>query len=68
MPARDNRCAGGIPWIGSPWKKILPEKGSSRARMVRRSVVFPAPFAPTTLTISPCSTVMEMPCSTGAPP
>jgi hypothetical protein len=44
-----------------PQNSILPEDGSSKPVMVLRSVVFPAPLAPTKATISPSAMVKETP-------
>ena len=44
-----------------PSKRMLPEVGFFSPEIVRRVVVFPAPFAPIRVTISPSLTVREMP-------
>ena len=48
--------------IGWPFgERMLPEVGFFSPEIVRRVVVFPAPFAPIRVTISPSLTVREMP-------
>src|SRR5262245_58661760 len=46
---------------GRPSKRISPARGATRPAMALRSVVLPAPFAPTSATISPGRTSSEAP-------
>src|SRR5229473_2866325 len=52
MPRSTIRWAD-APWSASPSKVMRPERGRSRPLSVERSVVLPAPFDPTSATISP---------------
>ena len=45
----------------SPSKRISPPAGASRPEMVRRVVVLPAPFVPTSATISAAATCSVTP-------
>ena len=56
---RSTSLKAGRPVTSSPWKRMVPRRGLRRPAMVRRVVVFPAPFAPTRVTISPGSTSKE---------
>ena len=47
--------------IGAPPKRIAPRHGRSAPEMVRLSVDLPAPFEPSTATISPSFTARSMP-------
>ena len=60
MPLRTT-ASGAIPAIVRPRKVISPERGGSRPDIVRSVVVFPAPFAPISATISPSLTWREIP-------
>ena len=62
MPRAVMTC-GLTPVISFPWNVTPPRRGLSSPEIVRSVVVFPAPFAPISVTISPCSTSIEMPCS-----
>src|SRR5262249_30989793 len=53
--------------IRRPSNQISPRSGVSSPAMVLRSVVFPAPFAPTSATASPARTWSETPCSATTP-
>ena len=44
-----------------PFSVMLPERARWRPEIVRRVVVFPAPFEPIRVTISPSSTFSETP-------
>src|ERR1700761_6933308 len=50
--------------MSSPFQEILPAVGRTRPEMVLRVVVLPAPLPPIKATISPISTLNEMPLST----
>jgi hypothetical protein len=56
------------PSILSPRSRTLPSVGRSSPTMIFRSVLFPAPFGPTTATISPSSTPNVTPSTAGRPP
>src|SRR5579863_4841868 len=51
-------------WIGSPFQEIVPAVGRTSPEMVESVVVLPAPLPPIRATISPISTLNEMPLST----
>ena len=51
-------------WICSPFQEMVPAVGRTRPEMVLSVVVFPAPLPPINATISPISTLNEMPLST----
>jgi len=55
MPAATMSCAA-TPAIGLPSNVIVPPFGRSNPEIVRSVVVLPAPFAPSSVTISPSST------------
>ena len=49
-------------WVMSaPSKVIVPDRGCMRPLMVRSVVVLPAPFAPSSVTISPGNTSRVIP-------
>jgi len=60
--------AGTMTMEGVPLTEIAPPETGWTPERQRRSVVFPAPFAPTTVTISPEFTWRSMPCSTSIRP
>src|SRR5579875_1349108 len=60
---RSTIAAGRHPVIGRPSNTMLPPSARTIPIRVLSVVVFPAPFAPTMLTISPRSTANETPCS-----
>ena len=49
--------------MSRPWKRIVPCRGRLRPLIERSVVVLPAPFAPSSVTISPSRTVSEIPFS-----
>ena len=49
--------------MSSPWKRIVPWRGRLSPLIERSVVDLPAPFAPSSVTISPSRTVSEMPFS-----
>src|SRR5262245_50920411 len=53
--------------IRRPSNQISPRSGVSSPAMVLRSVVFPAPFAPTSATASPARTWSATPCRPTTP-
>ena len=57
---RTRRCGFKF-WIGAPAKDIEPAVVGCTPDSARNSVVFPAPFEPTRVTISPSSTSKETP-------
>src|SRR5439155_4568417 len=65
---RDTIDLGRAPWMGTPAKMMQPRDGRSRPEIARLRVDLPAPFEPTTATISPCCTVRSTPCRISAPP
>ena len=52
---------GGIEPIISPMNSTVPLFGFKRPEMVFKTVLFPAPFAPISVTISPSATSRETP-------
>ena len=61
------RCAGSRS-IASPPRRIVPDRIGCTPEIARSSVVLPAPFDPTSATISPASTLSDTPCSTSMRP
>ena len=62
MPCSTMSCAEA--WVMSrPWKRMRPRRGLLRPLIERSVVDLPAPFAPISVTISPCLTSSEMPLS-----
>src|SRR5205085_12069532 len=55
-------------WMGTPANIMPPREGRSRPEIARFKVDLPAPFEPTTATISPYCTVRSTPCRISAPP
>ena len=49
--------------MSRPWKRIDPCRGRLSPLIERSVVVLPAPFAPSSVTISPSFTVSETPFS-----
>ena len=62
MPSRRADAAADAS-IGEPAKTIEPSVTGCTPEIARNSVVLPAPFEPTSVTISPSRTSSEMPCS-----
>ena len=60
MPAITRLCPASL-LMSLPSKVTVPDVSGRRPEMVFRVVVFPAPFAPMRVTISPSSTSSEMP-------
>jgi hypothetical protein len=60
MPLRTISC-GGVSAISSPLNLIDPVRGFVSPEIDRSVVDLPAPFAPMSVTISPSSTVREIP-------
>ena len=56
MPSRTRRSASRYV-ISAPWKRTLPDEGRPMPEITLSSVDFPAPFTPSSATISPSSTV-----------
>jgi hypothetical protein len=52
----------------SPLKTTVPDFGFTMPEIARNVVDFPAPFAPTSVTIAPSGTLNEMPCSAAMEP
>src|SRR5207237_7104484 len=67
IPWRPTSGAG-LPAVGAPSSSIAPDVGRKRPAMHLSSVDLPAPFAPTSATISPGATESVTPRSTGTPP
>src|SRR6185312_14049992 len=63
MPRR-SRSAGGSASIGAPSRRIVPLSGRSSPETAFASVDFPAPLAPSKVTISPRSSVRSISSST----
>ena len=59
-PALDDLVRGDAV-ISSPWKRSSPARGRFSPLIERSVVVLPAPFAPSSVTISPSCTSSEMP-------
>jgi hypothetical protein len=55
-----SRC-GGTPTMSSPSRRMLPPETARSPEMVLSVVDLPAPLPPMRVTISPSSTVSEMP-------
>src|SRR5262252_1646636 len=66
MPSA-TRSGASTPSMRWPSNQISPRSGVSRPATVLRSVVLPAPFAPTSATASPARTWSETPCSATTP-
>ena len=62
MPRLTMSC-GGVSPISLPSNLIEPSRGGVRPEIERRVVDLPAPLEPIRVTISPSSTVSEMPFS-----
>ena len=60
MPRLTMSCAAAFS-MRLPWKRIEPALGRMSPEMVRRVVVFPAPFVPMRVTTSPSSTEKLIP-------
>ena len=60
IPSRTISCGFSFR-SGFPSKRISPWLGGISPEMARSVVLFPAPLAPTSVTIPPSSTDMEMP-------
>ncbi len=61
-------ASGRMPVTLLPRKRIWPDVARTKPLIARSVVVFPAPFAPRSATISPSSTFSEMPRSARIPP
>jgi hypothetical protein len=62
MPRLTISC-GAVVVMSRPWKRIVPCRGRLSPLIDRSVVVLPAPFAPSSVTISPSFTVSETPLS-----
>ncbi len=51
-------------WMCSPFQVMVPEVGRTSPEIVLSVVVLPAPLPPISATISPISTLNEMPFNT----
>ena len=60
MPARTISCAF-MPRSDFPRKRMSPPLAGIRPEMARSVVLFPAPLAPTSVTMVPSSTAIETP-------
>ena len=60
MPWRTMSC-GGVRVMSLPAKRIVPLRAGVRPEIERSVVDLPAPLDPISVTISPSSTVSEMP-------
>ena len=67
IPSFTISCAGRFV-ISWPWKRIVPRRGRLRPLIERSVVDLPAPFAPISVTISPCRTSIVMPLSASIEP
>ena len=62
MPRLTISCAG-TAVISRPWNRICPWRGRLSPLIERSVVDLPAPFAPSSVTISPSCTSSEIPLS-----
>jgi hypothetical protein len=62
MPRLTISCAGTVV-MSRPWKRIDPWRGRLSPLIERSVVVLPAPFAPSSVTISPSRTTSDTPLS-----
>ena len=67
IPLRLTRCAV-RPSILAPSSRMLPRVGRSSPTITFSSVLLPAPFGPTTATMSPSSIPNVTPSTAGSPP
>ena len=67
IPLRRTRCAARES-ILEPSSRMLPRVGRSSPTITLRRVLFPAPFGPTTATMSPSSIPNVTPSTAGRPP
>ena len=63
MPEPDDVLRRARSLISSPLKRIVPSRGGVSPEIERSVVDLPAPLEPISVTISPSSTVSEMPLS-----